>query len=436
MKKDCGLSLESLEKRSLLSGAPWFVDAIKVSEVWSQIGQISNKPVVAVVDSGLDLKHPEFQNNLWNNPYDKVDGIDNDNNGYVDDVNGWDFVQNDNSPQDGLFHGTHVAGIISQIVGNKAEIMPLRFQNDSGLGYAGAAASAIHYAVDMKLKGINLIAINCSFGGLDSMPAVLESAIRRADSNGILVVMAAGNNGVDMEIYPKYPASLKLTNSLTVSAVNSDLSLAGYSNYGKNIVDVGAPGSDIYSSLPNGSYGYVSGSSMASPMVSAEAALLKTLGSYSSSQIKNAILQGCDVLGDWIDKVGNGFINILKSWNILKNEKPQLSNVMVEQQKPPVVVVSPTRTIAYSFDVVSSKVIRGWARLSDGTKPIVEVYINNKLRYRVVADQYRGDTQRREGFVILMDKRVFKYGWNTLELRIKDPLSQLKAVIYKVKIRR
>ena len=338
MKKDFRLLLEKLETKALLSSNPWYVDAIKAPEVWTQISNtLTNKPVVAIVDSGLDLNHDVFKNSLWTNPYDKIDGVDNDKNGYVDDIVGWDFVQNDNSPQDGLYHGTHVAGIVSQIGNGRVSIMPLRFQNDSGLGYAGAAASAIHYAVDMKLKGVNIAAINCSFGGIDFIPSILETSIRRANDNGIMVVIAAGNNGVNMDVSPKYPASLKLSNGLTVASINQDLSLANYSNYGKNSVQIAAPGSNIYSSLPNNSYGYVTGSSMAAPMVSATVGLLKTLGSYSALQIKNAVTQGSDVLYGLIDRIGGGLVNVLNSWNILKLQTPQIepSPAVINEPKSP-----------------------------------------------------------------------------------------------------
>lgn len=437
MKKDFRLGLEKLDTKLLLSSNPWFIDSIKAPEVWSQVIGSVDKPVVAIVDSGLDLNHSQFQNSLWSNPYDKIDGIDNDNNGYVDDIVGWDFVQNDNSPQDGLYHGTHVAGIVTKIGNGNISIMPLRFQNDSGLGYAGAAASAIHYAVDMKLKGVNLAAINCSFGGIDFIPGVLETAIRRANDNGIVVVIAAGNNGVDMDVSPKYPASLKLSNGLTVASINPDLSLASYSNYGKNSVHVAAPGSDIYSSLPNNSYGYVSGSSMAAPMVSAVVGLLKSLGSYSASQIKNVIMQGSGVLSGLMDKIGGGLVNVLKSWNLLKAQEPEGLSVVVQPPQQ-LVVESPSRKLSYGFDTISAKTVKGWANFSDNniSKPIVEVYVNNRLRYRVVANQYRYYSGSSNGFAVSLNRKFLKYGWNLIEIRIKDPTNQLSSIVLKKNVRR
>lgn len=151
MKKDFRLSLEKLDSRIALSSNPWYVDAVKAPEVWSQITTtVNNKPVVAILDSGIDLNHEALKNNLWKNPNEKVDGIDNDGNGYVDDVSGWDFVDNDSVAQDGFYHGTFVAGIVNSVANGNVNILPLRFQNNSGLGYSSAAAYAIDYAIGLK----------------------------------------------------------------------------------------------------------------------------------------------------------------------------------------------------------------------------------------------------------------------------------------------
>lgn len=435
MKKDFRLGIERLDQLVLLSTNPWYIDNIRASEVWSQIDNANTKPIVAIVDSGIDLNHDEFKNSLWTNQYDKVDGIDNDGNGYVDDIHGWDFVQNDNSPQDGLFHGTHVAGIVSKIGNGQIQIMPLRFQDNNGLGYLGAASMAINYAVDMKLKGHNIIAINCSFGGLDGMSDVLPSAIRRANDNGIVVVLAAGNNGVDMDVSPKYPGVLSYTNSITVGAINSDGSLAGYSNYGKNSVTVAAPGSDVYSSLPNNVYGYVSGTSMAAPMVTSAVGLLRSFGNYSATQIKNAIMQGCSSVVELMDRIKYGALDIAKSLGVLKT--------MVQEQTKPVVVVNPSPPVSpiapvvvfrlnARFDIFSGKQMKGWANISNSSsKAVVQIYINNVLRYNVRADQYRYDTRRYDGFNVSINRKFLNLRSNLLEVRIKDPLNRANQLVYK-----
>ena len=134
VKKDF-LRFEQLDKKILLSNNPWYIDTIKAPEVWSQVIVNSNKPIVAIVDSGIDVNHEALKNSLYKNPNEKVDGLDNDNNGYVDDISGWDFVDNDNLAQDGFYHGTFVAGIVNSVANGNVNILPLRFQNNNGLGY-------------------------------------------------------------------------------------------------------------------------------------------------------------------------------------------------------------------------------------------------------------------------------------------------------------
>lgn len=172
--KDVVLGFENLETRKVCSFDPlvpnqWGLSAIKADNL-----AISSNPiVVAVVDSGVDIDHQDLKNNIWNNPFEKLDGIDNDNNGYVDDINGWNFVGQNNNVKDDFYHGTHVAGIIAaekngigiEGVNPSAKIMSLKFQNSSGIGYTGAAVSAINYAIKMKNAGVNIAAINLSWGG-------------------------------------------------------------------------------------------------------------------------------------------------------------------------------------------------------------------------------------------------------------------------------
>lgn len=114
MKTDFRLGIEQLDSKLLLSSNPWYIDTINAPIVWENIKASSNKPIVAIVDSGVDLTHPSLINNLFHNNLDPIDGIDNDKNGLVDDYTGWDFSQNDNVPQDGYYHGTHLAGIVGQ----------------------------------------------------------------------------------------------------------------------------------------------------------------------------------------------------------------------------------------------------------------------------------------------------------------------------------
>lgn len=427
MKKDFRLTLEKLDSRLTLSINPWYIDAIKAPVIWDQLND-TNKSVVAVIDSGIDFNHEALKPNIWTNPLEKADGIDNDNNGYIDDIHGWDFVENDNIPQGAFFHGTHVAGIINTIGNNHVSIMPLRYSNDSGMGYAGAIVSAINYAVDMKSKGVDIAAINCSFGGLTYDPTSIRGAVQRASDNGIVVVLAAGNNGVDMDVTPIYPGSYNYANTITVAAINADKSLAGYSNYGKNSVAVAAPGSEIFSTLPNNSYGYISGTSMAAPMVTGAIGLLKSIGNYGASALKYAITKGSEILTNLSDKITFGVLDLSQSSAIIRTQPTQqpikLTPIVVQ---PPLV-----KKLEFRFDYITNRGVKGWTHITNSSiKPIVSIYINGILKYQVNANLYRNDTQRYDGFNISINRRFLAKRSNLIEIRIKDPFDQLESIAFK-----
>lgn len=411
MKKDFRLSVEKLDNRNLLSANLWYIEAIHADNIWNSIPTQSSKPVVAIVDSGADLNHPLIKNNLWHNP--------------VDNSVGYDFVQVDNDPTGGYYHGTHVAGIIETVSHNSVDLMILRFMDDNGVGYTGGAAAAIDYATMMKNKGINVVAINCSFGGLSYNPSNIDSAIKRASDSGISVILAAGNDGVDLDISPRYPGNINYTNTITVGSINVDLSWANYSSYGKNTVTVAAPGTSIYSSLPNNNYGYISGTSMATAVVSGEVGLLATLGKYSANQIKNAIIQGCGVLSGFVDRIKCGFIDVSKSWNLLKDQKPVLYTA-------PSVPLMPISKLTYALEIVNKSQIKGWAKLSNSSvRPVVEVYINNVLRYSVIAKLYRYETKTADGFQISIYRRFLNLKKNLIEVRIINPMNKSFEVAYR-----
>lgn len=279
---------------------------INAQKAWD-ITKGSNSVVVAVIDSGVDYDHPDLKNNIWINNKEIPDNyIDDDSNGYIDDVNGWDFYWNNNDPDDYNGHGTHVSGTIaaasnsSGVVGvaPNVKIMPLRFINSSGEGTVSDAIKAIDYATKMGAK-----ILNNSWGGA-SYSQALYDAIKNSNT---LFVAAAGNDGLNTDNSPTYPASYDLSNILSVAAIDNKGNLASFSNYGVNTVDVAAPGVNIYSTTPYNSYQYYSGTSMATPHVSGEAALVFSKNpSTNPLTIKNIIMKSVVKLSSLQNKINTG----------------------------------------------------------------------------------------------------------------------------------
>jgi len=267
--------------------------------------------VVAVIDTGIDSTHPDLVNNLWTNPGEiPNNNIDDDGNGYVDDYHGYDFVNDDGDPTDDNGHGTHIAGIIAADNDNAfgtvgiapdAQIMVLKFLDQNSEGSTFDAIQAIEYAT---LMGADII--NASWGG-EVYSQALNDAIAAAANVGQLVVTAAGNAGTNNDVAPQYPASYDLDNVISVGASTASDQLASFSNYGQTSVDLVAPGDNIYSTLPNGQYGTLSGTSMAAPYVTGTAALLRAAyPNLSPNDLKAVILGSTDVLPELADVVASG----------------------------------------------------------------------------------------------------------------------------------
>lgn len=262
---------------------------------------------VAVIDTGIDIEHPALANHIWINPGEIPDnGIDDDRNSYVDDVFGWDFYNNDNSvchytvsefgktganPEDNDNHGTHCAGIIAAtgdvfgIAGGiDIRILPLKIHG--GLKGSGSVAQAIKAIKYAQAAGADIC--NLSWG-TTVYSEILETVMRESD---MLFVVAAGNSGGNNNSTPLYPASYSLDNMISVAYVTQSGELASDSNYGLSTVDIAAPGQDIYSTTVGDEYHYLSGTSMAAPVVSGVAALLyATEASLYPQNIKEILLQ-------------------------------------------------------------------------------------------------------------------------------------------------
>jgi subtilisin family serine protease len=280
---------------------------IDAPEAW-KIYRPAATIVVAVIDTGVDYTHPDLAANVWVNTLedinrdgkltkDDLNGKDDDNNGLVDDVIGWNFNKGTNNAMDDNGHGTHVAGTIAAGVNNKVgvagvagqgyvKIMPLKFLAENGSGYVSDAVGALTYATQ---KGARIV--NASWGGGGYSQAFL-AAMQQFQASGGLFVAAAGNNSSNNDKTPHYPASYNLANEIAVASLGYNNLMSGFSNYGTGSVAMAAPGYYIASTWPNNQYALLSGTSMAAPHVSGVAALLWSQrgGSINGSQLRTLLM--------------------------------------------------------------------------------------------------------------------------------------------------
>jgi subtilisin family serine protease len=277
----------------------------------------SDSVVVGVVDTGMDIEHPDLKDNIWRNTAEIPDnGIDDDGDGYVDDVNGWDFYNNDKTVFDSPSidaHGTHVAGTIGAVGNNgvgvvgvswRVKLMPLKFLGSpSGTGTTSQAISALQYAKTMRDRGINIRAVNNSWGGRAFSQALLD-VIGELNSAGILFVAAAGNDGMDNDSFPTYPATFDVPNVISVGAEDSSYTRASFSNFGAETVDIYAPGVDVLSTIPEAGYARRDGTSMAAPHVTGTAALIcAARPGITLNQLRNSILFGSYIISQRTTKL-------------------------------------------------------------------------------------------------------------------------------------
>jgi subtilisin family serine protease len=251
---------------------------INAPEAWS-LRTSANTVIVGVIDSGIDYNHPDLAANMWTNPGEIANnGIDDDNNGYIDDVYGINAITNSGNPMDDNNHGTHVAGTIGAVGNNgvgvtgvawNVKLMALKFLAADGSGSSADAIECINYSLT---KGVHIL--NNSWGG-GGFSQSLFNAINSAKDQGVIFVAAASNEGSDNDQAISYPSGFNIPNVVAVAATDRRDLLASYSNFGYQSVDLGAPGSSILSTTPNNGYSTFSGTSMATPQVSGALALLK-----------------------------------------------------------------------------------------------------------------------------------------------------------------
>ena len=288
-----------------------------------------SKVIVAVIDTGLDTNHLLFKDSgaLWENMAEKngTPGVDDDGNGYTDDIKGWNFNKNNSNVYDDNDHGTHVAGIVmgvgqdvvaSPVRESKVKIMALKFLDANGSGSTSAAVNAIYYAVQSGAK-----VINNSWGG-SAYSQSLHEAYTYAHNNGVVIVSAAGNSNSNNDNVSMYPSNLDTPNNISVAASeDGNDNKASFSNYGVSRVDVAAPGVRILSTVPGtgciapGCFQMMSGTSMAAPFVAGMAALiLREAPQLSSYQVKSIILSSVDAVGSLSTRVATGGrVNVYKA---------------------------------------------------------------------------------------------------------------------------
>jgi subtilisin family serine protease len=323
------------------------IDAV---EAWNTLTG-DPQTVIAIIDTGIDYTHPDLAANIWRNPAEIADGFDNDGNGFVDDVVGWDTFDNDNDPMDFNGHGSHVSGIAGAETDNflgvaginwNTKLMAIKASNDAGTGLSSAGiVGAQAYITRMKTQfGVNIVVSNNSYGGPTFSFAQFD-AIRLATNAGIGFVAAAGNNGfnTDTPANIQYPMGYNLPGIISVAATTRDDTLATFSNFGFFTVDLGAPGEEILSTwsqfapppggqppapnVPPPGYGWLDGTSMASPMVAGAYGLIKAFDpSLSVAQVKNLLINTVDLLTPLINRsVSGGRLNLQRALDeIPRNE--------------------------------------------------------------------------------------------------------------------
>jgi hypothetical protein len=347
----------------------WYLNPINIRDFWStdlllrQNENNSAKSVIAILDTGVDIDHPDLKDKIWGNSKEvSNDGIDNDGNGFIDDVNGWNFVDNNNNPNpafpdgydtDAVKHGTIVAGIAGAATNNSqgiagvgwfVKIMPLKVLGSDGTGDIYSVVQAIDYAIK---NGANVI--NMSFVGTGYSQSLLD-AIRRAYNKDLLIVAAAGNtdpqtNGVDLDLTPSYPVCFDGVAGenmvVGVASVGKDLKKSAFSNYGR-CVDLVAPGEGFYSTQvykPDkaGFYnyydGYWSGTSLSAPLVSGMLAAMKALRPHlKAEQIKSLLLENTQDISnanlEYKNKLGKGLLDAGKIANTVSQ-----AGIFLEQKE-------------------------------------------------------------------------------------------------------
>lgn len=393
---------------------------------------------IAVIDTGVDYNHPDLKGNVWINQAELKGkkGVDDDGNGYVDDVHGYDFANNDNDPMDGHGHGTHCSGTIGAVHNNKlgvagvmgdVTILPIKFLGDDGSGSLEAAIKAIDYATTM---GVDLM--SNSWGGGGRSEALYE-AIKRASDKGIIFTAAAGNSTTNNDAKPSYPASYESPNIVSVAALTAQNDLASFSSYGRTSVHIAAPGHNILSTVNGGKYEVMSGTSMATPHVSGVLGLLLAKEGRLSHDVmrERLTLTGVPVSGLRGKTLTSSRID---AYNLLTDTRPSRSgpnqnawrtvklDQVLESEHP----YKENSNVSKKLNFPGAKYIRvkvvkydfeagyDFLRIADGAGSTIEKVTGSGLDY--TTDYIEGDSVE---FNLVSDRSVNKWGFKIEEVEVQ-----------------
>ena len=311
---------------------------INVENVWSTNTGSSNV-IVGVIDTGIDYNHEDLSANRWTNSQEILNGLDSDNNGYIDDIHGINAIRDSGDPMDDHYHGTHCAGTIGGVGNNgigvagvswTVGLMGLKFLSASGGGSTSDAIKCVAYAELMKARGEPVLLTSNSWGGGGYSQALFDAINSAWTNEDMLFVAAAGNGGSDRigddnDRTPYYPCTYNIPGVISVAASDISGNKATFSNYGRTKVHVAAPGVNIYSSYPNNAYNSISGTSMATPHVAGAIALLYSIygSNITGTQVKDALINTCKVLSSFQGRVvGNGIIDVDAAVKYLSSNPP------------------------------------------------------------------------------------------------------------------
>ena len=366
---------------SWLDDSLWGLRKIMAQPAWTNFTSGDGTVVVADIDTGVNYNHPDLAANMWTNPGEiPGNGVDDDHNGYVDDVRGIDTVNHDSDPMDDHGHGTHTAGTIGAVGNNgigvvgvswNVKILACKFIAAGGSGTDAGAIECFNYITALKNRGINIRVSSNSWGAARDLtqpfPTTFKNAIDAAGNAGILNVFAAGNAGTNNDVTPFDPATFTSSSIVAVAASDGADNRAGFSNYGSTSVDLAAPGVSIRSTY-GGGYGDLNGTSMATPHVAGAAALLFTQKpSLTVSAAKSLLLGNVDRLGAWTGlAVSGGRLNVFGA---------ALANA---GNLPPTVSIAAPLNGA-TLTVPPAVTVTATANDSDGTVSSVAFYANGSL---------------------------------------------------------